>query len=208
MKKKLIIDLMLFISMLLEFSRMYMPTIIHEIIGILLVILVTIHLILNKKYLINITKAKYNLNKTIMLIINILFAISFIITTLFGLLSSQDLLTILNIGNLTIIKLHKIFAYISLVTMSLHIGVNFNYIFGKIKNKIIKNMISILLIISGIYSFVNVDFFNHLIGNYGFGAVTNNIFINTLDYLLIVLMLAIIMHYIYEKTRKGKKNER
>ena len=51
MKKKIIIDMLMFILILLEFSRGYMKPIYHEIIGILLFILVIIHLILNRNYI-------------------------------------------------------------------------------------------------------------------------------------------------------------
>ena len=40
MKKKLIVDILMFILMILEFSRMYMEPIYHEIIGVILFILV------------------------------------------------------------------------------------------------------------------------------------------------------------------------
>jgi cytochrome b len=49
--KKMIVDILLLILMLIEYSKTYLPSEIHEIIGILLIVLVAIHLALNKKYL-------------------------------------------------------------------------------------------------------------------------------------------------------------
>ena len=156
MKKKITIDILMFILMLLEFSRMYMEPIYHEIIGIILLILFIIHLILNMQYIKNIQKGKYNLKRTIMLIVNILFMITFSLSLLFGILSSQNLLTFMNINNMNIIKLHKMFSYISLVIMGIHLGINFNAMFGKIskiiKNDIVLYIISIIIIGFGIYS--------------------------------------------------------
>ena len=57
--------------MLLEFSRLYTGALIHELIGIALLILVIVHLILNKNYLLNILKEKYNVRSTI--IINLIY---------------------------------------------------------------------------------------------------------------------------------------
>ena len=54
--KRIIVDLFLFILMLLEFSRMYMNPIIHEIFGIILIILFVIHLVFNRGYINNILK--------------------------------------------------------------------------------------------------------------------------------------------------------
>jgi hypothetical protein len=183
MKKKLIVDILLFILMILEFSRNYMPTLWHEIIGIILLILVIIHLILNINYIKSINNGKYNLRRTIMLIINILFMLFFFISMIFGILSSQEILTFLNIKNLNIIKLHKIFAYVSLLLMSLHLGINFSSMLGLVEkkiNKIVLILLSLLIIGFGIYSFIDLDFWNHITGKYGFSIVTGNIIINTL----------------------------
>lgn len=202
--KKILVDVLLFILMILEFSRMYLSPLIHEIIGILLIILVILHLILNKSYFKNIFKGKYNLKRVVMLGVNILFLITFILSITFGILSSTELLPQLNISNLRIIYLHKIFAYISLLCMSIHLGINFNFMFrfiDNISNKIVVNIIKLVIIIIGIYSFIKVDFINHMIGKYGFSIVTGNIFINIIEYLSIVMSITIITNIIYKKIK-------
>ena len=73
---KIIIDIIMFILMLLEFSRGYMKPIFHEIIGILLLVCIIIHLILNRNYIKNIFNGKYNLKRYIMLIVNSILFIS------------------------------------------------------------------------------------------------------------------------------------
>ena len=210
MKKKLIVDILMFILMLLEFSRMFTGALIHELIGIVLLILVIIHLILNKKYILNIPKAKYNLNNILMLIINILLILSFLLTIVFGILSSQETLTFLNIHNLSIIKLHKILGNISLIIIGIHLGINFNSMFGKIikliKNNIVNYILGIIIIVLGIYSSIKVDLIKHVIGEYGFGIKEGNIIINTLEYLSIIMMITILINYIYK--RIGERNER
>ena len=49
--KKIIVDVLLLILMLVQYSKAYLPKEIHETIGICLIVLVLIHLILNRKYL-------------------------------------------------------------------------------------------------------------------------------------------------------------
>lgn len=71
--KKIIVDILLLILMLIEYSRAQIPAEIHEITGICLIILVIIHLILNRKYLKSIPKGKYNLKRSLMLIVNLCF---------------------------------------------------------------------------------------------------------------------------------------
>ena len=110
---KKIVNILLFFLLILEFSRVYLPTVSHEIIGTLLIVLMIIHLIQNKAYFKNLAKGKYNNKRTTMLVVNILFTTTFVLSVLFGLLSSQDLFRFLNINSLSIIKLHKIFAFCS-----------------------------------------------------------------------------------------------
>lgn len=211
MKKKLIVDILMFILMILEFSRMYMEPIYHEILGIILLILVIIHLILNIRYIKNIPKGKYNLKRIIMVVINILFMILFLLSLIFGILSSQDLFTFMNVNNMKIVSLHKTLAYISLIILGLHLGINFNAMFGKIskliKNNIILYIISLIIIGFGIYSCIHLDIGKHITGKYGFSIVTDNLFINIIEYLSIIMMITIITNFIYKRLGE-KKNER
>lgn len=207
MKKKVVIDSLLFIFILLEFSRGYMEPVFHEIFGIILMVLAILHLILNKNYIKNIPKGKYNTSRMIMLVINIGFMIFFFVSLLFGLLSSQDLLTFLNINNFTIIKLHKVFGYLSLIFMGLHLGINLNRLFDKLTNKINKYfmmIIEMIIIGLGIYSFIKLDIWKHMIGEYGFSITEGNIIINLLEYLSIILEITIVTHNLYKFIKKGK----
>ena len=212
MKKKTLIDILLLIFITLEFSKGYMNPLYHEIFGIILIILLLIHLILNKNYLKNITKGKYNLSRTIMLTINTLFMLTFILSLLFGILSSEVLLKSFNIGSFTIIKLHKICAYMSIIIMGFHLGINFNAMFSKItkriKNKSLLHITKLIIILYGIYSFIRLDILKHILGTYGFSIIEGNILINIFEYLSIVMMIVLVMNRIYNKIKKGDKNER
>ena len=202
---KIVIDILMFILMLLEFSKSYMLPIYHEIIGVILLILLFIHLLLNIKYLKNIFNGKYNRKRYIVLFINIGFFITFITSIILGILSSQELLKFMNIGNINIINLHKIFSYINLIFLGMHLGINFNAMFKFINNSsIVTHVINFLIIIYGIYSFIKLDILKHLVGEYGFGLIEGNIVINIIRYLSIVMMIAIVINYF----NKRRKNER
>lgn len=193
------------ILMILEFSKGYLEPIWHEVFGVLLLILFIIHLILNKSYIKNIPKGEYKNKRTIMLFINIGFFITFLLSVLFGLLISQELFKFLNVHNYGITKLHKIISYISILLLGLHLGINFNSLFGKlekiIKHKIIKYIISILIIGYGIYSFIKLKLLSHIIGTYQYGLIDGNIIINIIRYFSVVMMLSIIINYIYKKIK-------
>jgi len=180
--KKIIVDILLFILIIIEYSRLYINPTVHEIIGIGLIILIILHIYLNRNYFKSIKKGKYNFKRSFKLVINITFLIVFILTCIFGILSSQ----FLSIGSLTTIYLHKIFAYLSVLLLGLHLSTNINPLMAKIPYK---KIIFPIFIIFGIYSLIHVDFWNHLTGRYGFSITTGNILINSIYYIGIVLMI-------------------
>ena len=208
MPKKIIVDILMFVCMILEFSRWYMQPIYHEIIWIALLILVILHIRFNKEYFKNIFKWKYNLTRSIMVGVNILFLVCFLLTIIFWILSSQNLLTFANIDNMFLIVLHKIFGYISLLLMWIHLWINIvwltNKLSQKIWNKFVFYGIEILLIAYWIYARIQLDIRNHLTWKYWFSVIDGNIWINILNYLAVVVMITLVMNESYKIILKRK----
>lgn len=206
MKKKLIIDIILFVLMLLEYSRMYIPTILHEIFGLIMLGLVITHLIFNRVYISNIFKTKYNINSLLMLLTNIILIFAFMTTIILGILSSQDALVVTNINNIDVTRLHKILGYVCLIIIGVHLGINFNFMFGKviniIKNKIVLFVLGIITIALGIFASTKLDYWNHIVGRYGFGIKKTNVFINFIEYFLIAFAVTIVINFIYKSLAK------
>lgn len=107
----------MFIAIILEFLSL--PILIHEIVGIGLLFLIILHVKFNKNYFKAIPKGKYNLKRTIDLIINIGLLISLSITIISGILSSQK--SGLKIGNHKISHIHKYSSILSLIFLVLHL---------------------------------------------------------------------------------------
>ena len=187
--------------MLVQYSKAYLPKEIHETIGICLIVLVIIHLILNRKYLKAIGKGKYSTKRILELIVNAGFFTAFFLTCIFAILSSQEILAFLNAKSLTTVYLHKILAYLCIILLGIHLGVNLKRMLKKLEKRLgekVCRILYLIIIICGAYSFINVDFINHLSGNYGFSAVTGNILVSSLEYLSIILMITVIV-YLIEK---------
>ena len=190
MIKRVIINILLLVLTILEFSKAYLTPELHEIIGILLILLLIIHLLQNRKYI----KSISGKNRKILYFTNILLLITFSATMILGLLSSQ-LIPILNIHLIITNYLHKILAYITLIFVSIHLGQNLNKMLYNINIRV-KQVITVIISIFGIISFMDVDYINHITGNIGFATNNTNIFINSLEYLSIVLAIALITHLI------------
>jgi len=190
MIKRVIINILLLVLTILEFSKAYLTPELHEIIGILLILLLIIHLLQNRKYI----KSISGKNRKILYFTNILLLITFSTTMILGLLSSQ-LIPILNIHLIITNYLHKILAYITLIFVSIHLGQNLNKMLYNINIRV-KQVITVIISIFGIISFMDVDYINHITGNIGFATNNTNIFINSLEYLSIILTIALITHLI------------
>lgn len=119
MNKKITVDVLMVIAIILEFLSL--PILIHEIIGIGLIFLIALHLKFNKRYFKAITKGKYNLKRTIELIVNIGLMISLLITIISGIFSSISSLKDLRIGKHKVSHLHKQSSVFSLIFLVLHL---------------------------------------------------------------------------------------
>lgn len=119
MNKKITVDILMVIAIILEFLSL--PILIHEIIGIGLVFLIALHLKFNERYFKAITKGKYNLKRTIELIVNIGLMISLLITIISGIFSAMGSLKDLKIGKHKISHIHKQSSIFSLIFLVLHL---------------------------------------------------------------------------------------
>ena len=117
--KKVTVDILMGIAIVLEFISL--PILAHEIIGIGLLFLVILHIYFNKNYFKAIPKGKYNLKRSLDLIINIGLLISLLTTIISGIITSQKSWKSFKIGNYSISQIHKSSSVISLVFLGLHL---------------------------------------------------------------------------------------
>ena len=217
MKKvfKIIIDILMIIFMLLEYSKIYTGQLLHEIIGIVLLVLFVIHNFLNINFYKNIFKGKYNFLRTFTTIINLSFLICMLFTIILGIPISNEVFNGLNLkSNITTRKLHTILGYWSLVILSIHLGLHYKVIFAKLNNRISKNqilklvlyIIELLIVILGIKFMIDVNLVKHLTGQLLFGTFDGNMFLSILKNFVIVLSIGIII-YNFEKLIIKKRKE-
>ncbi len=204
MKKiiKIIVDILMLILMLLEFSKLYTGQLWHEVFGITLFVLFITHNILNIKFYQNILKGKYTMLRTIKTIVNVAFLLCMVLTIVLGIPISSVVFKALNLnGNMTVRKLHTILGYWDLVLMSLHLGFHFRTIFSKLINfikdkkapKLAIYIIEIAIIIFGIKTMIDTNFGAYLLGKSSF-AVPSNFAISLINNISIVAALAIITY--------------
>lgn len=118
------IDLILFLLFLVVMNKQVTGDLVHEMAGILLMVVVIIHLVLNRRWFLSLITTHHIIPK----LINLLLIVSLIITILSGLSLNKFLLPALYgfINPMLAMRLHLTFAYWTFVLLGMHIGLHSN----------------------------------------------------------------------------------
>ncbi len=129
--KRITVDILMVITIILEFASL--PIMLHQVLGIGLLFLIIYHIKLHKNYFKAIFKGKYNLKRAIDLIINIGLLISLLVTIISGILCSRESWKSIKIGNFSMSHIHKSSSVISLVFLVLHLISTHKKLFRELK---------------------------------------------------------------------------
>ncbi len=154
MKKKIFLDIIMFIVFIILMFLNFTGILLHEILGISLFLLTLIHIYLNRKFLFGIKLSNPNISSKIKFkfILDWLMTILLITLTITGILISKYLFTFIY-ANAS--DLHNYLAVIELGLMLIHLSLNLNLVYTvlKVKNKIPLVMVSVLGFV-GFYSYI------------------------------------------------------
>lgn len=168
---KLIVDFLLGALWIILTCYSFTGALLHEWLGVGSVVLLALHLFLNRKWIAGVTRRIFHTKfciTTVLYFCSILLFLSFITTIISGLLMSKVLLPNLNIGNHMVWKvLHVWASYISLILMGIHVGLHWKLILTHIRTlfhrdhatkigRIIGNGLAVLIMIYGIKSSANM----------------------------------------------------
>lgn len=147
-KLKIIIDILLFIITIALFNIGQIGNLMHEILGIALAILIIIHILLNFKWIKQVTKnfKKTNTKTKIMYIIDILIMIIYLGTIICGILIANEVFNFHMSSSLGLVLTHLILGRLAIITMFIHLGLHLDRIFKKVKNEKFKKAIYIIYI--------------------------------------------------------------
>ena len=169
--KKYFLDLFLLIIFLAAMSFHFLPRNLHEIFGVIMFAAVILHLILNRRWLLNLRKKNFTRRKIFpTLIIFFMFA-TFLTIFVTGICMSnylfRDFVSFEIRRNFIIHQLHVAVPYILMILIGLHIGLHWREIWNRFLNffglkqksltyKIISKIFLLLIICGGIYgAFLN-----------------------------------------------------
>lgn len=138
-RKKLIIDIVMFILLIVTMGYQHTGNFIHEFIGTALFILFVLHNLVNSNWYARMLKGKYNRQRIVYTIVNLGLLISFLGVMISGLMMSQYLFSFLNLKTTMFArKMHMLTAIWCFIFVSIHLGVHWSLISAKIKNFVSK----------------------------------------------------------------------
>lgn len=150
MKKiKIIIDILMFVVTVLLMEIEVIGFLSHEILGMLLGILILIHIVLNFKWIKQVTKnfKSTNTKTKIMYAIDIFTMVIYFGAIICGMLISHEIFNSSLRTNVYMMLAHITFGRLAVIIMFIHLGMHLDRMLAKIKSKSIKRTIYILYII-------------------------------------------------------------
>ena len=201
-------------------------TLTHEILGTAMIILFTIHHVLNRKWFGGLSKGRYNAFRVFQTVLVFLMIGSVLASAVSGIMLSEHLYTFLSIsiGASIARSVHMVCAYLNYILMSLHLGLHWNMMLSAMQKdkgrKSASSRWTLRAMAIVIASYGAYAFFRRQIGEYLF-LQTHFLFLDPsepiifffLDYMAIMGLFVCIGHYLakllkhLDKIRQMKARE-
>ena len=195
-----------------EFDGYEHGAVIHEFLGMSLVILFVVHLWLNRWWLKTLFTGRYNLTRTILTLVNILLIADVVMLTVSGLMISR-VIEFPGAEGLTSFgrQAHVSASYWGYVIMCFHIGLNW-HIFsammfrGRKPGKIFPHVAAIAFMIWGGYAFVRRNIWDYMTLNtqFVFFDFDEPYIYFMADYIAVMILFACLGHYLVLLLRRVK----
>ena len=200
---------MTILSILLMGGNFLFPAeIVHEILGVGLFILWSVHIFLNRRWYRGIFKGKYNPYRIMQTVINCCILICTIFLMISGIILSNQLFTFLNIqSGLGFARIaHLLSSHWYYLFMSLHIGLHMGRLFQNVAAKILPRILLALTCLYGLYAFIARGVWKYLIlkQQFFFFDLERGYILFAMDYIFIIILFATILHLIASRLKKNR----
>ena len=206
---RLVIDLVMTVLMLVAMAYHVTGNTIHEVVGIVLFILFTVHNILNRRWYKMIIKGTYNVRRILKIMINLLFLVSMVVVMISSVPISRDIFPYFSINNDMVVRqIHVLTAYWGFIFMAVHIGVSWGTIINAVRKMtgitgmsrirtIVLRVLAVLIVIYGVQTSFERDLGSKLIIYDPFGSyiLDNSTMGVLMDYLSIMGIYICGTHY-------------
>ena len=170
--------------------------IVHEILGVGLFVLWSVHIFLNRRWYVAIFKGKYNPYRIMQTVINCCILICTIFLMISGIILSNQLFTFLNIqSGLGFARIaHLLSSHWYYLFMSLHIGLHMGRLFQNVAAKILPRILLALVCLYGLYAFIARGVWKYLVlkQQFFFFDLERGYILFALDYISIIILFAVV----------------
>ena len=197
-KIRLPLDIMMtLVSIVLMGGNYLFPAdIVHEILGVGLFVLWSVHIFLNRRWYGAIFKGKYNPYRIMQTVINCCILICTIILMISGIILSNHLFTFLNIqSGLGFARIaHLLSSHWYYLFMSLHIGLHMGRLFQNVAAKIFPRIILVLVCAYGLYAFIARGVWKYLVlkQQFFFFDLERGYILFAMDYISIIILFVVV----------------
>ncbi|MBD1380881.1 DUF4405 domain-containing protein [Metabacillus arenae] len=131
---KLVNDLVMTVLMLIAMAYYITGNMIHEVVGVVVLVLFIVHNFLNRRWYKAILKGKHTVRRILQIGINLLFLVTMSMMMISAVLISSDLFPYIPINNdMALRQLHVQTAYWGFIIMAVHIGFSWGTIINSIR---------------------------------------------------------------------------
>lgn len=177
-------------------NYLFPAEIVHEILGVGLFVLWSVHIFLNRCWYDAIFKGKYNPCRIMQTVINCCILICTIFLMISGIILSNQLFTFLNIqSGLGFARIaHLLSSHWYYLFMSLHIGLHMGRLFQNVATKIIPRILLVLTSLYGLYAFIARGVWKYLVlkQQFFFFDLERGYILFAMDYISIIILFAVV----------------
>ncbi|MBR1419203.1 MAG: DUF4405 domain-containing protein [Synergistaceae bacterium] len=196
----------------IEIDGYAIAPLVHEVLGILLIILFCVHLWLNRYWIKNLFKGRYNASRFVLALFNFLLILDVIFLLISGVIISKSIfIGWFDFMSLALARpLHILASYWGYVIISFHVGLYWNVMSAmmrvKLQNNLWPHVLAVLLMVYGAYAFMkrNLAEYMFLRSQFVFFDFEEPLIYFLLDYIAIMILFAGLGHYLMLLLRKLK----
>jgi hypothetical protein len=130
---RLVIDLTMTILMLVAMAYQITGNTIHELVGVVLLLLFIAHNILNRRWYKTIFKGKHHVQRKLSIAVNLLFLASMVVVMISSVPISRDIFAFIPKNNdMILLQIHVLTSYWGFIFMAVHIGMSWGTIINSV----------------------------------------------------------------------------
>ena len=221
-KSKMIVDMLMTVLLFILMGMHLTGQMWHEIAGNAMFVLFIVHHILNRAWIKAIPKGKYNTLRVVQMLLNASMLVCILLLMFSGMAMSGYVFKWLSLplSPVTARKIHLITSHLAYLLMSLHIGIHFGMMIGRVGRRVLamkkpwggiiawtSRVLALAAAVYGLLALFGRKFFSYIFGKMAFASYDyhESVVSFFLDYAAIMCLCIFIAHYVAKFLRPGLK---